>query len=402
MKKRSKEKSKIVAIIPARGDSKRIPRKNVLPIAGRPLIVHSIEIARQAQIIDRVFVSTDDQEIAAVSRGAGAEIVWRPPDISHDSATSEAALHHALQTIREEFKIEPDLVVFLQCTSAVRSSGDIDGAVRRLLEEDADSLFSATRFNKLIWKIDSEGRPVSVNWDYRYRKREQDMDLQFQENGSIYVFKPWVLEKLNNRLGGRIAVYEMDYWSMFQVDSAEDAALVEWILGRSGIKRGHLKDASDISLVVFDFDGVFTDNRVYLNEDGIESVACDRRDGLGINRLCAAGFQVFVVSTETNPVVGARCRKLNIPCYQGVPDKVAFLTKHLQEQGIDLSHVAFLGNDVNDLGCLKIVGLPVVVADALPEAKNSARWILEHRGGDGAVRELCDLLLAAAGSKGVG
>lgn len=386
------EKPKVVAIIPARGGSKRTPSKNVLPIAGKPLIAHSIEAAREATSVMQVFVSTDDQEIAAVSRGAGAEIIWRPSDISHDEATSESALLHALKVIRTEYELEPDLIVFLQCTSAVRSAADIDGAVQHLLDQAADSLLSATRFNKLVWAVDAEGKARSVNWDYRHRKREQDMDIQFQENGSIYVFEPWVLEQFNNRLGGRIVIYEMGYWSSFQIDSPEDVGLVDWIMRRSPRKRDSLPDLRAVQLVVFDFDGVFTDNRVYVSQDGVESVACDRGDGLGIARLRKMGVPMMVLSTETNPVVAARSAKLKLPCHQGVDDKLAFLTEYLASEGIDPAHVIYLGNDVNDLACLKLVGLPVAVADAHPEVHRVARWALDRRGGEGAVRELCDLL----------
>jgi N-acylneuraminate cytidylyltransferase len=213
----------VLCIIPARGGSKRIPRKNLLRIAGKPLVVHSIEHGLAASV-DRVVVSTDDKEIAAVSKRAGAEVVMRPPAISTDKATSESALRHVLDAIGD-----PDLVVFLQATSPVRRRTDIDRAVTQLRKERLDSLFSACENNKLLWQLGPRG-PRSLNYDYTKRKREQDFHPEFRENGSIYVFKPSILRSANNRLGGRIGVYVMPEWASFQVDQPWECRLIEWIL----------------------------------------------------------------------------------------------------------------------------------------------------------------------------
>ncbi len=219
----------VLLIIPARGSSKRIPNKNLYSILGKPLIVYSIEQAKNSKLVNRVIVSTDDVEIKSVSEKHGAEVVRRPSDISGDEATSESALLHVLDHLKEKENYEPDLVVFLQCTSPVRKEDDIDNAVRLLLEENADSLFSACRNDKFIWALD-KGRPKPLNYDYKKRKREQDFPVQFRENGSIYIFRPEILRKSSNRLGGKMLVYEMDYWSSFQIDTPEDVELIEWIL----------------------------------------------------------------------------------------------------------------------------------------------------------------------------
>lgn len=159
-----------------------------------------------------------------------------------------------------------------------------------------------------------------------------------------------------------------------------------------------LKDRErDIELVVFDFDGVFTDNRVLVLEDGREAVFCNRSDGLGIERARAAGLNMLVLSKEKNPVVGARCRKLKLDYIQGCDDKATQLTQLAEERGIALARIAYLGNDVNDLPCLKLVGLPACVADAYPEIVPYCVLRTEKSGGHGAVREFCDYLLAAKG-----
>jgi 3-deoxy-D-manno-octulosonate 8-phosphate phosphatase (KDO 8-P phosphatase) len=152
-----------------------------------------------------------------------------------------------------------------------------------------------------------------------------------------------------------------------------------------------------IRLVAFDFDGVFTDNMVYVFEDGSEAVRCFRSDGIGLQKLKNLGIEAIIVSTEANPVVSARARKLKIRCVQDCRDKRAVLEKIAQEQGIGLSEVAFVGNDINDLPCLQCVALPVVVRDAHQDVVPIALYQTQRPGGHGAVREICDLLESVLG-----
>ena len=387
---------RVTAVIPARGGSKRVPRKNLMRLAGHPLIAHSIMHARRSRLVGEVYVSTEDPEIAAIARVYGADVVARPAELADDRATSESALLHVLDERRRGGLPDPDLVVFLQCTSPVRRPHDVDSAVETLLSAGADSLFSACENNRLIWAL-KDGRPYSVNYDHRSRRREQDMEIQYRENGSIYVFRPEVLREYGNRLGGQIAVHEMDYWSSFQVDAPEHAELIEWIMSRPGY--GQSFDWPErIKLVVFDFDGVMTDNTVLVTEAGGEAVRCNRADGWGIARLRDAGVPMMVLSTEEHPVVAARCAKLKLPCVQGCGDKAGALAALLAERGIDPAEVVYVGNDVNDLGCLRMVGMPVAVGDAHPEVVAACRLVLTKPGGRGAVREFCDLLLARLSS----
>jgi len=147
-----------------------------------------------------------------------------------------------------------------------------------------------------------------------------------------------------------------------------------------------------VRFVCFDFDGVFTDNRVWVNERGEETLAFSRSDGLGLRRLDEVGVRYLIVSMERNPIVGARAQKLRAECVQGVDDKLSVVR---ERAGGSLEDVAFVGNDVNDAECLRAVGLPVVPADAWPEVKPLARWVLSRPGGAGCVRELCDAVWQA-------
>lgn len=163
----------------------------------------------------------------------------------------------------------------------------------------------------------------------------------------------------------------------------------------SRLADGRLRELAQlVQVVVFDFDGVFTDNAVYVASDGTEMVRCSRADGLGLRKLEALGKSPMILSTEVNPVVGVRARKLKIPCTQGCDDKLAALRTIAAERGVGLEAFAFVGNDVNDAECLANVGLPIVVADAHPDVLELGLYRTRTLGGHGAVREVCDLLHA--------
>lgn len=148
-----------------------------------------------------------------------------------------------------------------------------------------------------------------------------------------------------------------------------------------------------VQAVIFDFDGVFTDNTVITFEDGREAVICNRSDGMGIGELIRNNVPCLVISTEKNHVVLSRCKKMGIPCYHGVCNKKDVLIQWIQKNNISAANVVYVGNDINDLECMKVVGCPVAVADCHPDILPVARIVLERNGGRGAVREICDLII---------
>jgi YrbI family 3-deoxy-D-manno-octulosonate 8-phosphate phosphatase len=160
-----------------------------------------------------------------------------------------------------------------------------------------------------------------------------------------------------------------------------------------------LKLAKEIQMIVFDFDGVFTDNRVLVLQDGTEAVLCSRADGFGLDAVRNHGIKLLVLSKEKNSVVSARCNKLNIPCIQGYDNKSDILKREADSLRISLKNVAYMGNDINDLECLQIVGLPVCVSDAYPDIVKISLYVTEARGGYGAVREFCDFISNAKAGK---
>lgn len=217
--------SSTVAIIPARGGSKGIPRKNLVDFCGKPLIAWSILQALHARQIDSVWVTSDDDEILAVAETFGAMPIRRPAEISSDQASSESAWMHALEVI-EDHGAAVDTVVAMQATSPIRESSDLDSGVLTLREQGYDSMLSVSEVEDFFtWRIGNNGSAQSVNYDYRNRKRRQQIEKRYLENGSFYAFRPEQLRRDNNRLGGRIGLFVMGRHKMFQIDSPEDIEL---------------------------------------------------------------------------------------------------------------------------------------------------------------------------------
>jgi len=219
-------KTEVIGIIPARGGSKGVPRKNIRLLAGKPLIAHTIEHALRARQVNRTVVSTDDAETAEIARRYGAEVVKRPAKLATDTASSETALLHVLSFLEQTEGYIPSLVVFLQATSPLRQPDDIDNAIDALNAANADSLFSCCPSHGFYWRL-TDGKLASANYDYRHRPMRQDCPPEYIENGSIYVTKAEILKSNENRLGGRIAFYEMSLLDSFQIDTEDDFLLLE-------------------------------------------------------------------------------------------------------------------------------------------------------------------------------
>lgn len=214
---------KTVAIIPARGGSKGIPRKNLIDFCGKPLLAWSVIQACLTPGIDEVYVSSDSEEILAVAGEYGALSIRRPSEISGDTATTESAILHALDLIPGPV----DNVVLLQATSPLRKPGDLQAALKQFGEEGIDSLFSGAMLEDfLIWEQNHDGTFSSFNYDFKNRGRRQDRKPQYVENGSFYIYKPCVIRETLNRLGGSMGIYLMDFWQSFEIDNPEDVDLL--------------------------------------------------------------------------------------------------------------------------------------------------------------------------------
>lgn len=381
--------SENVAIIPARGGSKGVPRKNLRRVGGIPLIARAVVAAADARCIDRVVVSTDDPDIAAVAAEWGAEIVERPAELAGDTASSESALLHALEEL-EDRGVEVRVVAFLQATSPFIDTDALDEAVRLVHSRRRDSVFSAVETYGFLWAKGAGDAAEAVNHDASHRPRRQDRDPHFLETGAFYVMRAAGFRASAHRFFGSIGIVEVPERTALEIDTEGELDLARALaplVDRPG--------PVDVDAVVTDFDGVHTDDTAAVDQDGRESVVVSRSDGWGVAALRRAGVPTVILSSETNPVVSARAAKLGVEARQGLGDKLTVLRAWADELGIPLSRIAYLGNDVNDVACLEAVGWPVAVADAHPDVIAAARLVLDRAGGAGAVRELADRVLAA-------
>ena len=375
---------RVVAVIPARGGSKQVPRKNLLPVGGVPLIARAISAALAVPQIDRVLVSTDSDEIGALALAHGAELISRPAALSGDTASSEAALVHALDQLGEV-----DVLVFLQATSPFIDSAALGRAIERVVRGDEDVVFSAFETYAFLWQPSVEG-VLGVNHDAAHRPRRQERAPHFHETGAFYVMRADGFRLAGHRFFGRVGVELTDERSAVEIDTIDQLQLAQAIAPLFE-QHGEI----DVDAVVTDFDGVHTDDTALIDEHGDERVSVSRGDGMGVRLLREAGVPVLILSTETHPVVTARADKLRVEVRHGIADKAAVLTEWADQQGISLDRIAYVGNDINDLGCLSIVGWPVAVPGSHHSVLSAARVILGHRGGAGAVRELAERVLRA-------
>jgi CMP-N,N'-diacetyllegionaminic acid synthase len=222
-----------LSIIPARGGSKSIPRKNLRVVAGKPLIVWSIEQALAAKLVDRVVVSTDDTEIADIAMRAGAEVPFlRPAELATDTAPTEPVLLHALDWLEKNDAYHPKAVLLLQPTCPVRKVGTLDRALRLFDDQEADSLVGAREIHPFLWR---GVQSPKASYDFMNRPRRQEVvesDRLFEETGSIYITKTELLRCTGNRLGGKIALFCMDGDESWDVDVEADLRVVDALLAK--------------------------------------------------------------------------------------------------------------------------------------------------------------------------
>lgn len=402
-------KPEVLAVIPARGGSKGIPRKNIKSFAGYPLIAYSIAAGLQSELTTRVLVSTDDEEIAAVARKWGAQTPFlRPAEFAADNTLDLPVFQHALKWLKEHEGYVPDIVVQLRPTSPARPVGMVDEAIRLLLDHpEADSVRGVVPADEnphKMWRVDTEtglmhGLLKVEGIAEPYNAPRQKLPPVYWQTGHIDAIRPERTFMAGDSMSGKnILPLFLDPSYTIDIDTPFDWMRYEWLVTHANLnmvwpgkaRRGIPKK---VDLVVMDFDGVMTDDCVIVDQNGIESVRCSRADGMGIRLLRESGMKIIVISTERNPVVMTRCKKLNLECIHGVLKKGEILANYMKEHEINPQNVIYIGNDINDLPCFPLVGCAVVPADAHPEVKKEADIVLLHNGGEGAVRELCDMLL---------
>ena len=391
------ESNSAIAVIPARGGSKGIPRKNLIDYGGEPLVVRTVRLALAANVFEKVYVSTDDNEIATVAKDAGAEVVIRPKPLASDTASSESAVLHVLEEHHLKYEQYPEITVFLQCTSPFTTIEDIQSSIDKIAREGCDSVFTASEHHAFIWTEGDLSQGWSgVNHDSKMRLRRQDLAPEFIEAGNLYCFRTEGFLTKKHRFFGRTEGVLIPKWRTFEIDSSEDLLICEAIGGTFLQQADPATELpQSIAAIVFDFDGTMTDDTVYVSEKGEETVCCSRSDGYGIELLRQHGYRMLILSRETNPVVSVRAKKLGLDTIQASMNKIEDLKQWCTDNSVLPESLIFMGNDLNDLDCLSFSGCGVVPSNAHTSAKKCADLVLERSGGQGAVRELCELILSS-------
>ncbi|MGW1889551.1 cytidylyltransferase domain-containing protein [Streptomyces sp. NPDC002004] len=411
---------RVLAVIPARGGSKGVPAKNLAPVGGVPLVARAVRECRATRLVTDVVVSTDDAAIAAAARAAGAEVVLRPAAIAGDTATSEAAVLHAMDAHEAQHGVSVDVVLLVQCTSPFVIREDVDAVAAAVVENGADTAVTVAPFHGFVWRdaaddggtaaigaqrtSDTMGGAAAtvvrttggygVNHDKSFRPRRQDRPQDLLETGAAYAMDAAGFRTEKHRFFGHTELVRTDPARVLEIDDPHDLARARALAPLFDAGRPDALPArDDIDAVVLDFDGTQTDDRVLIDSDGREFVSVHRGDGLGIAALRKAGLTMLILSTEQNPVVAARARKLKIPVLHGIDRKDLALKQWCEEQGIAPERVLYVGNDVNDLPCFALAGWPVAVANAHDVVRGAARAVTTTPGGDGAIREIASWIL---------
>ncbi|MBX3617946.1 N-acylneuraminate cytidylyltransferase [Nitrosomonas sp.] len=375
-----------VAFMPLRANSKSIIDKNVRAIAGRPLFAWSLEQAIASQCFHEIYVATDSERIREKVLNefpAGVTVLDRSAGTCTDTASTESAMLEFKQ------QVAFDVLCLIQATSPLTRAEDFVAAKHKFLNENLDSLLTAVQSKRFYWTGD--GTPI--NYDPLKRPRRQDFAGCLMENGAFYFTRLKILEDFGNRLGGRIGIHEMAPETTIEIDDETDWIIVEQLLLRQKLMKFGVC-ARQVKMLVLDVDGTFTDGGMYYGPEGEALKKFNTRDAHGLQLLRENGIGVCVMSSEKSLAVAARMKKLGIDeYYPGINDKLPQLKELARCKGIALQDIAYIGDDLSDLGCLENAGFACCPADAVPEVLQKARYVCSHSGGHGAVREVCDLIL---------
>jgi len=373
--------SKIVALVPMRGGSKSIPKKNVKIIAGKPLCFYGLSALCKASFIDEIYVSSDSDEILNVAQGVNEKIIplKRKNELAEDTTSTEDVMLDFLESV------QCDLLILLQVTSPLVTSEDLEKAYMSFIAQKGDSLLTGILEKRFYWNID--GTPL--NYDPVKRPRRQDFDGTVVENGAFYFSTPELLKKTKSRLHGKIVVHQMEYESKAEIDEPADWVEVERLLLQ---KKGN--DFSNLKLFICDVDGTLTDGGMYYSENGELIKKFNTRDAKGLSLLRKNGIDVMILTSESSPCVHSRMKKLGITNYHhGIEEKLAYLKDYLSKENLKFEEIGFIGDDLNDIEVLKKVGYSFCPCDAIQKVKESTMFNLTKAGGAGAVREACDMIL---------
>ena len=379
-----------IAFIPARCGSKSIPKKNIKNFYGKPLIYWSLSAAQKSNNIDEIFVATDCDDIKSVVSTFGfskVKIYEREAKNASDTSSSESVM---LEFIEKNNFDDKDLFFLIQATSPFTKTQNLDEALQKLKNEKSDSLLTCVRSKRFFWNDNA----VPINYSFNDRPRRQDFKGALMENGAFYINTIGNIKNYQNRLSGKISIYEMEEFTSIEIDEVND-----WFIAEQLMKRFFLpnKQRQKIKLFLSDVDGTLTDAGMYYGEGGEELKKFNTHDGKGFELLRIAGIKSGIITSENTEIVKNRAKKIKVDyVFQGVEHtgKLEIAKQLCKKENISLNQVAYIGDDLNCKEILEGVGLAGCPNNALKDIKSITNIIhLNKDGGDGAVREFIDLIL---------
>lgn len=395
-----------VAFIPVRGGSKSIPLKNIKPICGKPLVYWTVKAACQCKYIDVVYIATDSDKIKETVEtfkcGDEAEIFSKAQIIgrSAESASDTASTEFAMLEFASNYEF--DNVILVQATSPMLTAADLDSGFELFNTEGTDSVLSVVRQYRFLWDKDEKGNVSPSNYDVFHRPRRQEFDGYMMENGAFYISSKFDVLKYQNRVSGNIKAYEMCEDSAFEIDEPSDWIIIEALMRKNGLAEEKIiaeekKTVPEIKMFLTDCDGCLTDGGMYYSEHGDELKKFNTRDGMGFALLHAKGIITGIVTSESVDLNRRRAEKLKLDVFEaGCKDKVYAVKRLCEQFHVELKNVAYMGDDVNDLDTIKMVGLGCAPADAMPQVKAAADYVTKAKGGRGVIREVVEKILQEA------
>lgn len=382
---------KNLAFIPLRGGSKSIPLKNIKVINGRPLIYWTLDAVVACNLVDKVIVSTDSNEIKKIVENYNSSkviIINRSKKVSTDIATTESVmLEFSENNLFEN-------IILVQATSPLLRTEDIIKGIRKFNESDFDSVISVVRQKRFIWN-ESNNYVYPSNYNPLSRPRRQDFNGYLVENGAFYITSREDLLSSKCRISGKIGAIEMSDESYYEIDEPSDWIIIEDLLNefKKGSKNNNLKK---IKCLLTDCDGVLTDSGMYYSENGDELKKFNTKDGMGFKLIKEKGLITGIISSENINLVKRRALKLNLDeIYIGVTNKIEIIDKICSKYDLKYDEIAYIGDDINDYEVINKVGFGCTVMDGMQSIKAIANYITNAKGGQGAVREVVELILNA-------
>ena len=388
-----------LVVIPARGGSKGVPNKNLAQVGNIPLVSRSIRSARPLGPSALVVVSTDSHDIAAVARHEGAHVILRPAALSGDEATSESALQHVLEMVSADMEARPRKLIMMQCTSPFTLTVTLRDTIAAL--DDYDCVITASIDKSFRWCRSSDGRVVGVGHDERkQRQRRQDLGMRWKESGALYGMRTEGFLESGNRFFGEIGIVETPPERTLEIDTSSELRTAQLLAPWLDSEDTDRELFRGIQALAFDIDGVMTENGVIVSPTGEGGALYSGADGIGIEFLRDHGAKLVILTKERGDITTRRGDKAQIPVIGSLDNKGEALGKWAADNGLEMSMIAFVGNDPDDLDVFGKVGLPCCPADAHPLVRQSVRLILCSPGGVGAFGELAERFQRSAAGGG--